>query len=477
MSYQQLNGQANTLARVLVAQGLEPEEVVAVLAERSIAFVTAMLAIWKAGGAYLPLDPQHPALRLAHVLKQSAAQLVLTTSALLPTLQQALETLPAAVRPQVRLLEDVVQLDVLSPNLPQRCAPSQLAYLIYTSGSTGTPKGVMVEHRGMLNHMRAKLGDVQLKPKECIAQNGPQCFDIAAWQSVAPLLVGGRVQILPDEIALDPAQLLEEIEEQGIAVLQLVPSMLRALLTQVETAQESCPALSALRWVVPTGDALPSELCRQWLSRYPTIPVLNTYGSTECSDDQCHYAITSSTQVPDNGPPIAPLGPPITNMRAYVLDQQLEVVPMGVVGELYIGGLGVGRGYLEEAERTARVFVPDPFASQVGARMYKTGDRVRSLANGSIEFLGRVDHLVKLRGHRIEPGEIEAVLSLHPTVHESVVVVQEGERGKQLVAYVVPKETMVLSSEGFIRHEMCGIVCSMYALFDPCSRASDTSRS
>ncbi|MFL5653190.1 MAG: amino acid adenylation domain-containing protein, partial [Ktedonobacteraceae bacterium] len=239
VSYQQLNGQVNTLARVLVAQGLEPEEVVAVLAERSIAFVTAMLAIWKAGGVYLPLDPQHPALRLAQVLKQSAAQLVLTTSALLPTLQKALDTLPAAIRPQVRLLEDVVQPDVLSPNLPQQCVPSQLAYVIYTSGSTGIPKGVMVEHRGMLNHMLAKLGDVQLKPKECIAQNGPQCFDIAVWQSVAPLLIGGRGQILPDEIALDPARLVEEIEEQGIAVLQLVPSMLRALLTQVETAQES----------------------------------------------------------------------------------------------------------------------------------------------------------------------------------------------------------------------------------------------
>jgi amino acid adenylation domain-containing protein len=327
---------------------------------------------------------------------------------------------------------------VLSPNLPKRCVPSQLAYVIYTSGSTGTPKGVMVEHAGMLNHLRAKLGDVHLKPEQCLAQNGPPCFDIAVWQSVAPLLRGGRVQILPDEVALDPARLLAEIEEQAIAVLQLVPSMLRALLTQLEALQERRPTLSALRWIVPTGDALPSALCQQWLKCYPTIPVLNTYGSTECSDDQCHYAITSLAQLADAGPAIVPLGSPITNMRAYVLDEQLEVLPMGVVGQLCLGGLGVGRGYLREAERTARVFVPDPFAGQVGARMYKTGDRVRALGDGRLEFLGRMDHLVKLRGHRIEPGEIEAVLAQHPAVHECVVLVREDTAGDQrLVAYVV----------------------------------------
>jgi amino acid adenylation domain-containing protein len=438
VTYTQLNERANTLARYLMAQGVEPERLVAVLAERSIAFATTMLAIWKAGGVYLPLDPQHPSARIAQVLTRSRCVLVLVTDDLRPTLLQALEAVSPTMHPAVVSLEALLAQAPSTTNSPARCHPQQLAYVLYTSGSTGAPKGVMVEHRGMRNHLAAKSADVQLSQADHIAQNGPQCFDISVWQCFAALLIGGRVHIFPDELALDPPRLLTEVEQQQVTILQLVPSLLRELIYAIEARGAGQPALSALRWLVPTGDALPAELCRHWLRLYPKIPVLNTYGSTECSDDQCHYAITSLEG--EDWPAIMPIGTPIANLRAYVLDAWLELVPLGVVGELYIGGIGVGRGYLDDPERTAAIFVPDPFGEQAGGRLYKTRDLVRYRADGTLEFMGRVDHLVKVRGHRIELGEIEAVLEQHPGVRESVVVVHEGgsSGGKQLVAYVVP---------------------------------------
>ncbi|HJT57763.1 MAG TPA: amino acid adenylation domain-containing protein, partial [Ktedonobacteraceae bacterium] len=450
VSYEQFNERANMLARMLVARGVGPERLVAVFAERNIAFVTAILAIWKAGGAYLPLDPQYPVSRLAQVLQQSECCLVITAEALQSTLLQALEASDgyrSAEHVGVVLLEAPLAQASSSTNLPTRCLPDQLAYVIYTSGSTGAPKGVMVEHRGMLNHIFAKAADVQLNHADIVAQNGPQSFDISVWQCFAALLSGGSVRIFSSETASDPYQLLEQIEEKGISILQLVPSMLRALLEQL-TVPGKRPELRALRWLIPTGDALPAELCRQWLALYPNIPVLNTYGSTECSDDQCHYAITFPLEE-ENRFPIMPIGFPIPNMRAYVLDERLEPVPIGVIGELYIGGVGVGRGYLNASERTAQVFLPDPFGQQAGGRLYQTRDRARYLPDGNIEFLGRTDHLVKIRGYRIELGEIEAMLTQHPGVRECIVLTCEGEDTGTtwLVAYVVLTQSSAPSVE------------------------------
>src|SRR5205823_544561 len=394
-------------------------------------------------------DPLHPAPRLAQVLKQSGCHLVLTTSDLRPTLLQVLDTqnegLPVE-HAEVLLLETLLAQTPSHTNLPARCQFGQLAYVIYTSGSTGAPKGVMVEHGGMLNHIFAKISDVQLTHADIVAQNGPQSFDISVWQCFAALLLGGSVQVFSNEMISDPARLLEQIEEKAITILQLVPSMLRALLDQLTGVE--CPELRILRWLIPTGDALPTDLCRQWLNLYPTIPVLNTYGSTECSDDQCHYAITAPL-AGENELPIMPIGFPIANMRAYVLDEMLELVPIGVVGELYIGGLGVGRGYLNDPERTAQVFLPDLFGQQAGGRLYRTRDRARYLTDGNIEFLGRIDHLVKVRGYRIELGEIEAVLSQHPQVRASIVLAHKRERtgSTWLMAYVVPSQFPAPSTE------------------------------
>ncbi len=297
---------------------------------------------------------------------------------------------------------------------------------MYTSGSTGAPKGVMVEHRGMVNHVLAKLADLGMGADDVLAQNGPPTFDIVVWQCLAPLVVGGRVVVFPDDVAEDPARLLEEVERSGVTVLQVVPSMLRAIL------DESAAKLPALRWIVPTGEALPTELCRRWLARHPHIPLLNTYGSTECSDDQGHYAIRALSAA-DEAVAVASIGTPIHNMTAYVLDGKLAPVPVGVVGDLYIGGIGVGRGYLNDPERTAAAFIADPFSSEPGARLYRTRDLARRRADGTLDFLGRTDDVIKLHGFRIEPGEIVAALCRHPDISAAAVVMRE----RQLVAYVV----------------------------------------
>jgi amino acid adenylation domain-containing protein len=441
LTYRELNAQANRLARLLVEQGVSSDTTVALLTKRNIDFLSAMMAVFKAGGAYLPLDSHHPPQRLCQVLEQSQTPLVLAASKFEPVLSQALVSLPSGKRPQVLLIEELLQQQQSEENLPVRCTPSHLAYVIYTSGSTGAPKGAMVEHQGMLNHLYAKILDLKLTDADTVAQTARQSFDISVWQFLAVLLVGGRVDIFNDEAAADPTQLLEQVECQGISILEMVPSLLRMMLEQITLSGANRPNLSALRWVLLTGEALPPQLCRQWLDYYPTIPMLNAYGPTECSDDVAHYPIY---QPPATEVLNMPIGRPVANMRLYVLDSQLQPVPIGVAGELYVGGIGVGRGYLNSAERTAEVFIPDPFAQEPGARLYKTGDLARYLSDGNIQFLGRLDHQVKIRGFRIELGEIEALMIQHPAVREVVVIAREDlSDNKLLVAYVVPNQEQV----------------------------------
>ncbi len=406
LTYAELGQRVTALARRLATRGIGRDVLVAVKLPRGLDFIIAILAIHKAGGGFLPLDARHPASRTQQIVENSGAALVLTPEELLR-------------------LNDTP----MSEHLPA-ISGSDLAYVMYTSGSTGAPKGVMVEHRGMVNHVLAKLSDLGMTETDVLAQNGPPTFDIVVWQCLAPLVVGGRVVVFPDEVAEDPAQLLAEIGERGITVLQVVPSMLNALL--VESPREL-----KLRWMVPTGEALPTALCRRWLELYPHIPILNTYGSTECSDDQCHYAMHGLSAA-DDAVAIASIGTPIRNMTAHVLDSTLAPVPAGVVGELYIGGIGVGRGYLGDPERTAAAFVPDPFSDHEGARLYRTRDHARRRADGALDFLGRTDSMIKLRGQRIEPGEIEAALTSHAAIREAAVVARTNPNGERvLVAYLV----------------------------------------
>ncbi len=432
ITYRQLNHQANQVAHHLHDYGIGPESVVALLAERDIPFLTAMVAVFKAGGAYLPLDPQHPTARLRHVLQHSDCRLVLTTSAFVSTLAGALEEMPAETRPQVLLLEELLQQPHIQDNLSLQTSPRQLAYVIYTSGSTGRPKGAMVEQQGMLNHLFAKIADLQLTESDRIAQTASQCFDISVWQFLTALVVGGQMQIFPDEVTHDPGRLLAQVEEQHISILETVPSMMRAMLDVLEISLTKGPKLAALRWLIPTGEALPGELCRHWLRLYPAIPLLNAYGPTECTDDVTFYPIF---QVPDE-------------THITIPDRGMRPVSIGVSGELYIGGIGVGRGYLADATRTAEAFVPDPFSEEPGARLYRTGDVVRYLNDGTMEFMGRRDHQVKMRGYRIELGEVEAVLAQHPGVRECAVLAREDVPGNaRLVAYVVVRAERTCTAE------------------------------
>ncbi|MDJ0896806.1 MAG: amino acid adenylation domain-containing protein, partial [Alphaproteobacteria bacterium] len=312
--------------------------------------------------------------------------------------------------------------------------PSGLAYVLYTSGSTGAPKGAMIERRGLLNHLYAKVDDLGLSSSDVIAQTAPLSFDISIWQYLVGVLVGARVHVLDDAVVQDPMLLVEELSREEVTILELVPSHLRSLL-QTWRDEDLSAKLGHLRWLLCTGEALPPDLCRQWFTHCPHVPMLNAYGPTECSDDVTHHPIVTP---PDSRAASVPIGRPIANTRLYVLDSHLQPVPIGVPGELFVAGIGVGRGYLNDPAQTRRHFLPDAFSEDPAARMYRTGDLVRRLRDGALEYLGRTDEQVKIRGQRVELEEIAHVLTSHAHVAEAVVLVRAGARAiDSLTAYVV----------------------------------------
>ena len=428
ISYRDLNRRTNRIARLLTLGGVGPESIVGLFCERGIDSIAAILGIFKAGGAYLPLDPAHPAARMREIIERSGLRIVLASPTLAPLLAEAGKGLGLCVIE----LDSLTAAEESDENVPCGGSPKNLAYVIFTSGSTGAPKGAMIEHRGMLNHLIHKIDDLEIAGTDAIAQTASLCFDISVWQLLAGLLVGARVDVFDDDAVRDPARLLDSLKTQGISIVEVVPSMLRAMLEAAAISDSS--DLSKLRWMIATGEALPPALVRDWFRLYPDIPMLNAYGPTECSDDVTHYAI----RVPPAADEVQiPIGRPIANTRLYIVDPAGSPVPVGIAGELQVGGEGVGRGYLNDPVRTAQAFVPDPFRPGRGARLYKTGDLARYRPDGNIEFLGRIDHQVKIRGFRIELGELEAVLARHPAVQACVAVALPDANGeKRLVAYV-----------------------------------------
>ncbi|WP_240138467.1 non-ribosomal peptide synthetase [Streptomyces sp. MUM 178J] len=431
VTYASLVDRVDRLAARLRARGARPDSVVAVLADRGSAAITAFLGIQAAGAAYLPLDTRAPVERSASLLADARAAWLLagpghgdTAAAVVAASGGATEPLPVDA-----------PLDAPAGHAPAGAPTAdQLAYVIFTSGSTGRPKGAMVHHRGMNNHLLAKVEDLALTEADTVVQNAPLTFDVSVWQMIAPLLTGGRVLAVGQLLAADPTGLFRLVAHDGVTVLEVVPSLLRAALDTWDEGAE-VPELPGLRWLVVTGEELPTELCRRWFARFPGIAMMNAYGPTECSDDVTHAVITARTL--DERRITAPIGRAVRNTRLYVLSDELQPVPPGTPGDLYVAGVGVGRGYLGDPDRTAATFVGDPFADD-GTLMYRTGDRVRHRPDGQLEFIGRRDAQVKIRGQRIELGEVEAHLRGQEGVTNAVAAVVPGPGGHhQLVGYVV----------------------------------------
>ncbi|RMP62393.1 Amino acid adenylation, partial [Pseudomonas syringae pv. atrofaciens] len=404
--------------------GIAPDDRVAICVERSVEMVVGLLGILKAGAAYVPLDPGYPPERLRYMLEDSAPVAVLV--------QRTTRDLLGALAMPVLDLQGVnwaaeTEHDRVLPTV----TPQHLAYVIYTSGSTGQPKGVMIEHRAIVNRLLWAQDQYRLSREDRVLQKTPFGFDVSVWEFFLPLLAGAQLVIARPGGHQDPEYLAELIADSGVTILHFVPSMLQSFLNQAGPL-----ACSTLRQVFCSGEALPYSLQKHFEQRFAHVQLHNLYGPTEAAVDVTYWHC-----VPDLHAGIVPIGRPVANTRMYLLDPHMQPVPVGVCGEIYIAGVQLARGYLNRDALTAERFVKDRFSNDPTARMYRSGDLGRWLADGNIEYLGRNDDQVKLRGFRIELGEIEAQLAGCPGVGEAVVIAREDTPGdKRLIAYYTTRE-------------------------------------
>ncbi len=434
LSYGALNRRANHLAHRLMTLGVGPDVAVGVCAERSPELVAALLAVLKAGGAYLPLDPEYPRERLALMMEDSQVPVLLAQ-------ERLLDRLPPH-RGRLVPLDAAAAEAIDAP--PRRVGGANLAYVLYTSGSTGRPKGVMVPHLGIRNRLLWMQEAYELTAADRVVQKTPFSFDVSVWEFFWPLLCGARLVVARPGGHRDSSYLAELIQATGATVVHFVPSMLRAFVDEPRAAR-----CGSLRLIVCSGEALPSDLRDRALALFPNAELHNLYGPTEAAVDVTAWACDRTSDLS-----VVPIGRPIANTAVYVLDPDCGPQPVGVPGELCLGGVQLARGYLARPDLTAERFAPDPFdlAGQgPGARLYRTGDLVRWLPDGTLEFLGRLDQQVKVRGFRIEPGEIEAILLQHAAVREVVVVARCAEGDTRLAAYLVAAGALsIVELRGFV---------------------------
>ena len=428
LTYEELNRRANQLARYLKQRGVGPEVLVAILMQRSVEMVVALLGILKAGGAYVPLDAGYPAARLRYMLQDSGSGLILTQGRLLDLVTQATDA--QSSKEVIRLDEQWAGIALESDsNLDCEVTADNLAYMIYTSGSTGTPKGAMIPHRGLSNHMRWIQDVHPLGAGDAVLQKTPFSFDVSVWEFFWPLMVGARLVLAKDQADLDTDYLTGLIDEHQITVVYFVASALQMFLAGRKPA--SC---ESLKYVFCGGEAMPLHVERDFFKQFPAVELHNIYGPTEATIEVTWWACEKNSERRS-----VPIGRPLPNTTIHLLDEELREVPVGVPGELYVAGANLGRGYWRRPDLTAEKFIPSPFGSEPGARLYRTGDLARYLGDGAIEFLGRIDHQVKVRGFRIELGEIDAALGSHPAISECVTVLDEEHASdKRLVTYIVP---------------------------------------
>ena len=443
LTYRELDQRANQLAHYLRKRGVGPEVIVGVCLERSIEMVVALMGILKAGGAYLPLDLSYPGERLSFMLQDAGVKDLLTQ-------QRLLDRLPAcsfAVTCLDRAEEEISQESTASPD--NTATAANLAYVIYTSGSTGRPKGVLVTHGGLVNYLQWCSSAYDVAEGGGSLVHSPIGFDLTITSLFAPLVSGSQVTLVREDLGIEA--LSAALSRQGgYSLLKITPSHVESL----GYLLSSQAAASGARALIIGGEALRGEHLAFWRRVAPHVRIFNEYGPTETVVGCCVYEIPADKVEPG----AIPIGWPIANTQLYILDRKMQPVSFGEPGELYIGGAGVARGYLNEPALTAEKFVPHCFAEQHGERLYRSGDKARYLADGSIEFLGRVDDQVKIRGYRIEPGEVEAVLLRHPAVREGVVVAREGLAGDMcLTAYLVwqPNQGMTVNDvRDFLRNKL-----------------------
>lgn len=429
-SYRELDERSDRVARAVAAAGAGAEDVVAVVMDRTLDWIAHAVGVLKAGAVYLPVPTDLPVERVAVQLDEAVCVLVLTddrSEALVRKACAELDDSPAV------LTAGHTARGADGP-LPPPPTPHQASYIYFTSGSTGTPKGALCEHAGLVNHLLAKIDDMGLAagPGQVVAQTASQGFDISLWQFAAPLLTGAATRIVDTDVLLDVRGFLDELADGGVTVAQTVPAYLDVLLRELERGPRD---LGALHTLSVTGEVLGHELVRRWFAAQPGIRLVNAYGATEVCDDTMHEILDG---VPEHG--FVPLGRPLRNVNTYLLDHNLQLVPLGTTGEIVFSGVCVGRGYINDEERTRQAFVPDPFRAHT--RMYRTGDFGRRLPDGRLAFLGRHDEQVKIRGYRIELGEIEHQLATMPGVRDAAVVI-DGELGaaaRNLTAFVTAEE-------------------------------------
>ncbi|MGW0816565.1 non-ribosomal peptide synthetase [Streptomyces viridiviolaceus] len=422
-TYADLNTRANRVARALLGEGLRPEDTVAVVTERDLHWAAGVLGVLKAGGVYLPVDPHHPPGRIATMLSRADCSYVLTGPGSTTQLERALAPRPGTRR---LLVPDLTDRATDGADLGLDIPADRLAYIFFTSGSTGEPKGAMCEHAGLLNHMYAKIDDLDIGEGTVVAQTASQCFDISLWQLLAGLLTGGTTLLVEQDAVLDADRFLDRVVQGRVNVLQVVPSYLDVILSALERSPRDLPDL---RCVSVTGEELRGGLVRRWFTTGPAVRLVNAYGLTETSDDTNH-------EVMDRAPATdrIPLGRPLANVRQYVVDDNLLPVPLGAPGAIVFSGVCVGRGYVNDAERTRLAYLADPH--HPGQRLYRGGDFGRWRPDGKLEFLGRRDAQVKIRGFRVEIGEVETTLLRAPGVTDGAVVETGVEdHSRQLAAF------------------------------------------
>lgn len=437
LSYRELNERANQLAHALRALGVGPEQMVGICLERSVEMMVTIVAVLKAGGAYVPIDPAYPKERQSFMLEDAKAPVLLTTAALS-------RQMPAHSAKEIHLDTEWPLIAKHSAENPARLTnPDNIAYIIYTSGSTGKPKGVMIMHSNVVRLFAATEQWFSFSESDTWTLFHSFAFDFSVWEMWGALLYGGRLIVVPQLTARSPETFHELLVKQRVTILNQTPSAFRYLIEADERSdlsQKLC-----LRFVIFGGEALDFKALRSWMERHPHGPTLiNMYGITETTVHVTYFEVTQAAIANAEG---SLIGERIPDLQLYILDKHLQPAPIGIPGELFVGGGGLARGYLRCPELTAEKFIADPFLKVPGGKLYKTGDLTRYLADGNIEYLGRIDQQVKIRGFRIELGEIEAAINKQPSIQQAVVIAREDRPGdKRLVAYVVPSSGATLQT-------------------------------